>query len=515
MTAAKLSKYKEKRDFAQTAEPSGNDKAVPSTALRFVIQKHDASHLHFDLRLEYDGAFRSWAVPKAPSLDPKDRRLAMEVEDHPLDYGDFEGAIPKGQYGGGTVMLWDRGYWAPEAGFQDIGRALDKGELKFVMEGQRMHGSWVLVRTRRDARGKASWILIKHRDAGAVAGAQGPTDDDRSIASDRTMAQIAAGEGRAPAPFMTAQAGRRDAIWRTSDGGARPGVPAFIDPQLATTADKPPTGADWVHEIKFDGYRMQLRIEAGRATLKTRKGLDWSDRFPEIAAAGAKLSDGVIDGEVVALESTGAPDFAALQAAITDGDTGDLVFFAFDQLFAGHEDLRSLPLSERKARLKHSLDRAPPNLRFVDHFVVAGEAVLQSACRMHLEGIVSKRIDAPYESGRTQTWLKSKCRAGHEVVIGGYTTTDGVFRSLIAGVNRGGRLAPVGRIGTGFGRETVERLLPKLKALETNTSPFAEASPKTGRGRWGVRNLGDVHWLRPELVAEIEYAGFTADGLLR
>jgi len=515
MTAAKLSKYKEKRDFAQTAEPSGNDKAVPSTALRFVIQKHDASHLHFDLRLEYDGAFRSWAVPKAPSLDPKDRRLAMEVEDHPLDYGDFEGAIPKGQYGGGTVMLWDRGYWAPEAGFQDIGRALDKGELKFVMEGQRMHGSWVLVRTRRDARGKASWILIKHRDAGAVAGAQGPTDDDRSIASDRTMAQIAAGEGRAPAPFMTAQAGRRDAIWRTGDGGARPGVPAFIDPQLATTADKPPTGADWVHEIKFDGYRMQLRIEAGRATLKTRKGLDWSDRFPEIAAAGARLSDGVIDGEAVALESTGAPDFAALQAAITDGDTGDLVFFAFDQLFAGHEDLRSLPLSERKARLKYSLDRAPPNLRFVDHFVVAGEAVLQSACRMHLEGIVSKRIDAPYESGRTQTWLKSKCRAGHEVVIGGYTTTDGVFRSLIAGVNRGGRLAPVGRIGTGFGRETVERLLPKLKALETNTSPFAGASPKTGPGRWGARNLGEVHWLRPELVAEIEYAGFTADGLLR
>jgi len=535
MSAAKLSKYKEMRDFAATPEPSGNDKVVPSKALRFVIQKHDASHLHFDLRLEYEGAFRSWAVPKGPSLDPKDRRLAMEVEDHPLDYGDFEGVIPKGQYGGGTVMLWDRGYWAPEAGFEDIGRALDKGELKFVMEGKRMHGSWVLVRTRRDARGKASWILIKHRDKGAAAGAGGPTDDDRSVASERTMAEIAAGKGRAPEPFMTRQAIDSDAVWRSRGEGDAPAglvqpsrrkpapakakaaqsLPRFIEPQLATSTDKPPTGSDWVHEIKFDGYRMQLRVEAGRATLKTRKGLDWSDRFTEITAAGAKLADCLIDGEVVALESTGAPDFAALQAAITDGETRDLVFFAFDQLYSGQEDLRRLPLSERKVRLKGSLDGAPPNLRYVDHFVVAGEAVLQSACRMNLEGIVSKRIDAPYESGRTHTWLKSKCRAGHEVVIGGYTTTNGVFRSLIAGVNRDGQLAPVGRIGTGFGRETVARLLPKLKALETTTSPFVEASLKTGPGRWGARNLGDVHWLRPELVAEIEYAGFTADGLLR
>jgi bifunctional non-homologous end joining protein LigD len=520
MPAAKLAKYKAMRDFAKTAEPSGNDsleddRVAASKARRFVIQKHDASHLHFDLRLEHDGVFRSWAVPKGPSLDPADRRLAMEVEDHPLDYGDFEGVIPKGQYGGGTVMLWDRGYWAPEPEFKDVGRALDKGELKFVMEGERMHGSWVLVRTGRDAKAKTSWILIKHRDKGAAPGGDGPADDDRSVASDRTMAEIAAGEGRAPTPFMTAKSVKPDAVWRTRDrGGALAGLPDFIEPQLATSADKPPTGAEWVHEIKFDGYRMQLRIQGGRASLKTRKGLDWSDRFPEITAAGAKLADGLIDGEVVALDSTGAPDFAALQAALTEGKTRDLVFFAFDQLFAGGDDLRSLPLSDRKARLKDSLAKAPPNLRYVDHFVVAGEAVLQSACRMHLEGIVSKRIEAPYESGRTTTWVKSKCRAGHEVVIGGYTTTNGAFRSLIAGVNRDGQLTAVGRVGTGFGRETVARLLPKLKALETDASPFAEA-PKTGAGRWGARNLGDVHWLRPELVAEIEYAGFTADGLLR
>jgi bifunctional non-homologous end joining protein LigD len=529
MPAAKLAKYKEMRDFARTAEPSGNDRVVPSKALRFVIQKHDATHLHFDLRLEHDGVFRSWAVPKGPSLDPKVRRLAMEVEDHPLDYGDFEGVIPKGQYGGGTVMLWDRGYWAPEAGFEDIGRALDQGELKFVMEGERMHGSWVLVRTRRAPRDKASWILIKHRDQGAATAADGPTDDDRSVASKRTMAQIAAGEGLAPTPFMTADAIDSDAVWRSRGDDGQPGglvkaaqakpiasrLPSFIEPQLATSAEKPPAGSDWAHEIKFDGYRLQLRTEGGRASLKTRKSLDWSDRFPEITAAGSKLADGLIDGEVVALDSTGAPDFAALQAALTQGKTGDLVFFAFDQLFAGSEDLRPLPLSARKARLKESLDRAPLNLRYVDHFVVAGDAVLRSACRMNLEGVVSKRIDAPYESGRTQTWVKSKCRAGHEVVIGGYTTTNGVFRSLIGGVYREGRLAPVGRVGTGFGRETVERLLPKLKALETKTSPFMEPSAKTGAGRWGARNFGDVHWLRPELVAEIEYAGFTADGLLR
>jgi bifunctional non-homologous end joining protein LigD len=533
MSAAKLEKYKEKRDFAKTAEPAGNARVVPSKALRFVIQKHDASRLHFDLRLEYDGVFRSWAVPKGPSLDPKVRRLAMEVEDHPLDYGDFEGLIPKGQYGGGTVMLWDRGFWAPESGFQDIGQALEKGELKFVMEGERMHGSWVLVRTRRDQKGKASWILIKHRDAGAALdGAGDPTDDDRSIASHRTMPEIAKGEGAAPTPFMTAHAMAPAAVWRSeAEAGAPAGLvappkpqrtkartaaslPAFLEPQLATSADKPPSGPEWAHEIKFDGYRMQLRTAGGAASLKTRKGLDWSDRFPEIAAAGAKLADGIVDGEVVALDDTGAPDFAALQAAITDGETGDLVFFAFDQLFAGADDLRGEPLSARKARLKDTLAKAPSNLRYVDHFVVAGDAVLQSACRMHLEGIVSKRMDAPYQSGRTQTWLKSKCRSGHEVVIGGYTTTHGVFRSLIAGVNRDGRLAPVGRIGTGFGRETVQRLLPKLKALETQTSPFS-AALKSGGGPFGARNLGEVHWLRPELVAEIEYAGFTADGLLR
>ena len=531
MAATKLAKYQGMRDFGQTAEPSGDDaQVVPSKALRFVIQKHAASHLHFDLRLEYEGTFRSWAVPKGPSLDPKDRRMAMEVEDHPLDYGDFEGTIPKGQYGGGTVMLWDRGYWAPEKGFENIGQALAKGELKFVMEGERMHGSWVIVRLKTDKPGKAknAWLLIKHRDEGAVDGnATGPTDDDRSVASQRTMTEITNGKGRNAKPFMTARGADAGAVWQGNRDDSAPAgliapikapakaaatntvskLPAFIEPQLTRSLEKPPAGEGWAHEIKFDGYRMQLRTVGGRAALLSRKGLDWSSKFPEIVAAGAKLADGIIDGEVVALDHTGAPDFAALQAAISDAKTKNLVFFVFDQMFDGKEDLRPRPLVERKLRLEANVEGASANIRFVDHFVTAGDAVLQSACRMDLEGIVSKRLDAPYQSGRSESWGKSKCRQGHEVVIGGWTTTGEAFRSLIAGVNRDGELIHVGRIGTGFGREVVARILPKLKALETDVSPF--------KGKGAPKKAPGVHWVRPELVAEIQYAGFTGDGSIR
>jgi bifunctional non-homologous end joining protein LigD len=532
MAQTKLAQYRQKRDFNQTAEPTGDDaKVTASDRARFVIQKHAATRLHFDLRLEVDGVFKSWAVTRGPSLDPRDRRLAVEVEDHPLDYGDFEGTIPKGQYGGGTVQLWDRGYWAPEPGFEDIGKALEKGELKFVMEGERLHGSWVIVRLRADAKSKRdSWLLIKHRDAAAVDGAGGAlAEEDRSVASGRSMAQIAAGEGKGATPFMTRAKGEPDAVWQShaspnSTAAASPPIPAkprktvakakaapelpdFIAPQLCKSVEKPPAGAGWGHEIKFDGYRMQLRVTGGAATLLTRKGLDWSAKFPALVKSGAKLDDGIVDGEVVALDHTGSPDFAALQAAISDGKTDNLIFFVFDLLFDGSEDLRPLPLSERKARLKARLADAPPNIRYVDHFTVAGDAVLQSACRMNLEGIVSKRLDAHYASGRGEAWTKSKCRQGHEVVIGGWTTTGSAFRSLIAGINRDGELAHVGRIGTGFGRATVERLMPRLQALETDHSPFTgKTAPKKAVG---------VHWAKPELVAEIEYAGFTGDGAIR
>lgn len=528
MTTAKLAAYKSMRDFSKTAEPSGDASVAPSAALRFVVQKHAASHLHFDLRLEWDGSFRSWAVPKGPSLDPRDRRLAMEVEDHPLDYGDFEGTIPKGQYGGGTVMLWDRGYWAPEKGFESVSAALAKGELKFVMEGERLHGSWVLVRMKSDEKKKTkpAWMLIKHRDEGAVENnAGGPDETDRSVASGRTMEEIASGKRRVVKPFLTRKGPDAGAVWqsvRAKQQAASPSyrrgkeaarataakaLPEFVEPQLTTSSAKPPRGSDWAHEIKFDGYRMQLRTEKGEAAIRTRKGLDWSRKFPEIVSAAAGLPDGIVDGEVVALDHAGAPDFAALQATLSEGETRDLVFFAFDLLFSQGEDLRDLPLSERKARLATALSGAPANLRFVDHFTSAGDAVLLSACRMDLEGIVSKRLDAPYQSGRSSTWTKSKCRQGHEVVIAGWTTTGDAFRSLIAGVYRDGELVHVGRIGTGFGRETVARIMPRLKALETGKSPF--------KGRMSPRKTAGVHWIRPELVAEIEYAGFTGDGAIR
>ncbi len=539
MAAAKLARYRQMRDFGKTAEPSGKDaKVAASERLRFVIQKHAATRLHFDLRLEWEGTFKSWAVTRGPSLDPADKRLAVEVEDHPLDYGDFEGTIPKGQYGGGTVQLWDRGYWAPERGFENVGKALSKGELKFVMEGGRMHGSWVLVRLRDDAKGgrnkkgaRHNWLLIKHRDAAAVEGEGGAlAAEDRSIASGRPMAEIAAGEGKPAEPFMTASKTAADAVWKThrnahSTAAASPEVPVktsgkgagkakpaaalprFVEPQLCKLVEKPPGGPGWGHEIKFDGYRMQLRAQGGKATLRTRKGLDWSDKFSAIVKVGAALPDGIIDGEICALDHTGAPDFAALQAAISEGKTNELIFFVFDLLFAAGEDLRPLPLTERKLRLKAVVEAAPPIVRFVEHFVAAGEAVLLSACRMDLEGIVSKRLDAPYASGKGESWVKSKCRQGHEVVIGGWTTTGDAFRSLIAGIYRDGELVHVGRIGTGFGRDRVAALMPKLLALETKTNPF--------KGKGAPRSDAGIHWVKPQLVAEIQYAGFTGDGAIR
>ena len=534
MSLRNLSTYRKKRDFEKTAEPSGDVKVTPSKRRRFVIQKHDATRLHYDLRLEFDGVFKSWAVTKGPSLDPHDKRLAVEVEDHPLDYGDFEGTIPAGQYGGGTVQLWDRGYWEsddPERGFK-------KGDLKFTLEGDKLHGSWVLVRMRHDRNGgkRTNWLLIKHRDEFAKEGkANGVLEADQSVASGRSMDQIAAGKGKAPKPFMTAKSGRgkADAIWNSSRGDAAEAraekkaavsrapakaakankaaaMPDFFAPQLCASVENPPSGEGWCHEIKFDGYRVQLRVEDGDAVLKTRKGLDWTDKFPAIAKAGSALADALIDGEIVAVNAEGLPDFSALQAAISDGKTDDLVFFAFDLLFAGGEDLRGLPLADRKARLNKLLKARKGkagSIRYVEHFEEDGATVLASAAKMSLEGIISKKLDAPYRSGRSENWTKAKVRAGHEVVLGGWKTTNGKFRSLMAGVYRGDHLVFVGMVGTGFGQDTVRRIMPALKANAADKSPFG--------GKNAPKKTRDVHWLKPELVAEIKFAGFTGDGNIR
>ncbi|HEY5409408.1 MAG TPA: DNA ligase D [Caulobacteraceae bacterium] len=523
MADRKLKTYQSKRNFGVTAEPSGDDAVARSERLRFVVQKHAATRLHYDLRLEYDGVFKSWAVTRGPSLDPHERRLAVEVEDHPLDYGDFEGTIPKGQYGGGTVMLWDRGYWAPE-GSMSIEAQLKKGHLTAVFDGERMKGAWHLVRLDKDRERskRTNWLLIKAHD-----GAEHDGDHDKfieqndvSVASGRPMDKIADGKGGGPKPFMTGRgkAAPADAVWQTDHaeapappprGKQATELPRFVAPQLCKLVDRPPPGQGWVHEIKFDGYRLQLRVQKGKAQLRTRKGLDWSDRFPEIAKDGSKLADGLYDGEAVALDNDGKPDFAGLQAALSSGKTSALVLYLFDALFAEGEDLRALPLGDRKTRLQAIVQAAPGSrrLRYVEHFQSGGEAVLKSACRMDLEGVVSKRLDAPYRSGRSETWTKAKCRGGQEVVIGGWTTTGTAFRSLIAGVYRDGKLIHVGRIGTGFGQSKVERLMPRLKAVETDKSPF--------EGPDAPRKAEGVHWVKPDLVAEIDFAGWTGDGHIR
>jgi bifunctional non-homologous end joining protein LigD len=551
-----LAIYRKKRDFEKTAEPSGEATVAPSKRSRFVIQKHDATRLHYDLRLEFGGVFKSWAVTRGPSLDPADKRLAVEVEDHPLDYGDFEGTIPEGQYGGGTVQLWDRGYWEsddPERGFK-------KGDLKFTLDGEKLHGGWVLVRMRNDRTGgkRTNWLLIKHSDEFAREGkANTVLDADESVASGRAMAEIAAGKGRAPKPFMIGKAARSkaDAVWNSNRGSAadlraegrtsapaktsvskvakkartktkavktkaaakstgavKAVIPDFVEPELCKLVERPPSGAGWAHEIKFDGYRVQLRVEAGEAVLRTRKGLDWTEKFSAITKEASALPDCLIDGEIVALNKDGHPDFAAMQAALSDGKTDNLIFFAFDLLFAGGADLRKSPLVERKAELKELLDKARGKrseslVRYVDHFDTGGDAILQSACKLSLEGIVSKKLNAPYRSGRSESWTKAKCRAGHEVVIGGWKTTAGKFRSLMVGVHRDDHLAYVGIVGTGFGQDKVKRIMPALKAAASKENPFG--------GKEAPRKTSDVHWLKPDLVAEIEFAGWTGAGMVR
>jgi bifunctional non-homologous end joining protein LigD len=534
MAKRKLALYQQKRDFTKTGEPSGKTKIAPGEYPRFVIQKHAATRLHYDLRLEVSGVFKSWAVTKGPSLDPKERRLAVETEDHPLDYGDFEGTIPKGEYGGGTVMLWDRGFWAADG---DAEKALRKGELRFTLVGEKLQGSFVLVRLRRDReRGKrTNWLLIKRHDGYEREGdGEAVLEQDRSVASGRTMDQIATGKGRSPKPFMLAKVKnlKADAIWHSNREGskrkpaalppapmAKPksrarmsaaGMPNFISPQLCKSVSRPPTGAEWVHEIKLDGYRIQLRVEDGTAVMRTRKGLDWTAKFAAIADAAGSLRDCIIDGEVVALDHNGAPDFSALQAALSEGRSGDLVYFVFDLLLEGGEDLRRMALTDRKDRLKRLLHRKgahDQHIKYIEHLAEPGDAVLKSACRLNLEGIISKRAAAPYQSGRSEAWMKAKCRGGHEVVIGGWSGSASNLRSLVVGVYRGDHLVHTGKVGTGFNARNSGGLLKKLTRLKTSESPFGgKNAPRKGK---------DWTWVKPKLVAEIEFAGFTTDGMVR
>ncbi len=502
--SGKLKTYESRRNFAATPEPKGKQtRTKAGKPLRYLIQRHAATRLHYDFRIEHHGVLKSWAVTKAPSRDPTVKRLAVEVEDHPIDYGTFEGTIPEGSYGAGTVQLWDRGRWTPQDA--DFDEAMKKGVIKLELDGERLRGGWALVRLKSD-RGRPSkrnnWLLIKEKDAHAVAGeGDALAEIDASVSTGRSLAEIAQGKRQLISSKPPAAATQQTTTK----------LPAFVPIQLCKIAAHPPGAVGWAHEIKFDGYRIEVGVRSGRATLRTRKGLDWSDRFPELSAEAAAWPDAVIDGELCALDADHRPDFSALQAAIGDRKTGGLIYFAFDLLFEGREDLRKLPLSHRKARLQAYVDhvsKAGPHLRYVEHFGTSGQAVLESACRMDLEGIISKKLDAPYHAGRSASWLKSKCRGRDDVVIGGWSSEGGVrFRSLLVGVRKGDGLRYLGRVGTGYSAALTKTLLPALKAATAAKNPFmGPGTPKAAR---------DIHWVRPILVAEIEHGGYTEAGSLR
>lgn len=500
-----LERYREKRDFRATPEPPGQVQPAAGTGGRFVVQKHAARRLHYDFRLEMDGVLKSWAVTRGPSLDPAEKRLAVEVEDHPLDYADFEGTIPKGEYGGGTVIVWDRGHWAP---VHDPVRGMKKGHLEFTLEGEKLKGRWHLVRmAARRGEARVNWLLIKGEDAEA-RGAEAPDildDAPLSVLTGRDLEAVARGDP-APDPVPALDPG-------AISGAKRADFPGFVPPMLATLVAKAPDGEAWWHEIKFDGCRLQALIRQGRVQLMTRGGLDWTETFgPDLPAALARLpcAEAILDGELVVESGNGASDFTQLQADLSAGRTDRFLLYLFDLLYLDGFDLRRAALSDRKAALERLLDRAPDRLRLSVHFREDGAMMLRHACRLSLEGIVSKQADAPYRSGRGRGWLKSKCAERQEFVVAGYvpsTVLDGAVGALILGVQGQGGLRYVGRVGTGFTQAVARDLFARLQPLRKDESPFA--APLTASQRRGVVMV------RPELVAEVEFRAWTGDHHLR
>jgi bifunctional non-homologous end joining protein LigD len=503
MAARKLDidTYNAKRDFSKTKEPKG--RKLEGKGDSFVVQKHDASHLHYDFRLEMDGVLKSWAVPKGPSLDPAEKRLAMRTEDHPLDYGDFEGTIPAGEYGGGTVMLWDEGRWVPEPG-KDPTKTIQEGHLHFTLEGDRMKGEWVMVRLKpRKASDRESWMLKKVDDQYAEPDNGDELVDDctTSVTTGRTMAEIASGED----------------VWRSNRGGRKGGrgkkkasdaPPAFQPPQKATLVDEVPTGSDWLFEYKYDGYRLLIATGSGAATAWTRNGKDWSDKFRALVKAAANLPPGcLIDGEAVALNKKGKPDFQLLQSTLKEQKGKNLVFYAFDLLADRGKDIRKLSNLERKERLAALLENAPSVILYGDHVIGKGEALLKAVCAEGGEGVVAKKANAPYRGDRTKNWLKIKCIERQEFVIVGWTESDRRigFRSLLLAAKEKGKLTYVGKVGTGFNTQMLHDLMDRMKPLEVKKAPV-EVPRAERKG---------AHYIEPELVAEIAFTEFTGEGILR
>lgn len=529
-----LREYHRKRDFTRTAEPRGGrakKKAMPGAS--FVIQKHAATRLHHDFRLELDGVLLSWAVPKGPPTKPGQRCLAVRTEDHPIEYGTFEGVIPKGQYGGGTVMLWDHGTWRPEGDARDGLRA---GKLDFTLHGERLRGRWSLVRMRTDGETKENWLLIKRSDDAAGERRVTAATVDESVTTGRSMADIAHeadrhwsskhGEvtttkpRRRTKPRVDHEPPRAAAVPTQRAGElpeARPApFPKSLAPQLATLVEAAPAGDGWLHEVKFDGYRLLAFVDDGRVVLRTRTGQDWTERFAPIAAALAKLdASAVLDGEIVVLRDDGISDFQALQNWL-DGSPAErasrLVYFVFDLPWCDGFDLSRTPLHERKTLLARVVADAATDgvVRYSEHVIGNGAPFFRQACTLSLEGVISKRVDAPYESRRSRNWVKTKCLQRQEFVVGGWTPPQGSrrhFGALLLGTNENGALRYAGKVGTGFRNATLASVMDALRLLETTTPPFVDP-PRGAEGR-------RAHWVEPKVVVEVAFTGWTADGRLR
>ena len=505
-----LSTYKAKRNFAVTAEPAEGGTSSPH-ALTFVVQKHAASRLHYDFRLELDGVMVSWAVPKGPSFDPKEKRMAIHVEDHPISYSSFEGTIPPKQYGAGTVIVWDNGTWEPVG---DPRAGLAAGKLVFRLHGQKLEGLWELVNIAKGGERQEPWILFKKKDEHARPHAD---YDVVSALPDSVIAKPLRKPHRS-----TPEAAAKPKPAAKSIGGARKtALPAEIKPQLATLAAGVPSVGDWLYEIKFDGYRLMARLDKGKVALVTRGGHDWAAKMPalvdELGTQGLRSS--FLDGEIVVLGANGSPDFNALQNAFDRGrGTDRVVFFVFDAPFFEGHDLRALPLRERRQLLKEFLaEKATEHVRFSDNFDADPASLLRSACQMQMEGVIAKRADAPYVSRRSETWLKLKCKLRQEFVICGYTDrTDGTDQvgSLLLGIHdASGKLASVGSVGTGWSGEEAHDIKQKLLPLAIPRSPFEKGD--TTPGRWSKRKAGTERWVKPQLLAEVSFAEWTPDEQIR
>jgi bifunctional non-homologous end joining protein LigD len=514
----RLTKYRAKRDFKKTAEPAGARKQA-AKGRSYLIQKHAASRLHYDFRLEHNGVLLSWAIPKGPSLDPGDKRLAVHVEDHPLEYGTFEGTIPKGQYGGGTVMLWDRGTWEPHG---DVDQGLKEGKLKFTLHGKRLKGDWALIRLRgRPGERGDNWLLIKEKDDEVRTGGKPLVDREiTSVSTGRKMEEIAQGNdvwnsNRADADDPVGAKKKKQKSGRTASGAKKKSgavkLPPFVAPQLATLVDAPPTGGDWVHEIKYDGYRAVTSMAGGSVVIRTRNGLDWTDKFRPLVGALAALpcDSALLDGEIAVADSQGHTSFSALQVALSEG-RGGFGYYLFDLLHLDGEDLRKRPLIERKKLLEKLLAGAGKGpLFYSSHIAGGGEQVFHHACDLKLEGIISKLARDPYRSGRTKSWLKTKCGMEQEFVIIGWQPSDKAgrpFRSILLAVREEGELRYVGRVGSGYTEQRLDDLAALFRKYARKDPPVPNVPRAIAK---------HARWVEPVLVAEVAFRGWTHDGMVR